>query len=188
MSDHFGKRTIVVTGVEVSLDVKKGLPIADLSRDMARVASEMAWWASVQAAAEGEAEEVDAHYRRWRAIKTEEILAADPKLAEWKLKARIESDPKFIEYKKAVGKAKENVTLARGVFLSFDKKGNQLQSRGAMARGELDKTGMSTPAEPTESAPPSRRKMVADDETTEARVERMRAINKAKKKRGSDGS
>ena len=159
--------TITVWGEEIALPVKDGLPIADISSDMDQVASQMGYWASVWAAAEREAEEVDAHYRRWRAQRTAQALEEDPKLAEWKVKALVESDPKFIQLKTAAAKCQEAIVAARGAVDSFDKKANALQSKGAMMRKELDATGMTTPVEPR-SAPAARPRYEDDDENESA--------------------
>jgi len=181
----FGKRSITVNGIEVELDVNVDLPIADVSNDMDRVASQMAWWGSVWASAEREAAEVDAHYRRWRAMKLKQVLSKDPKLAEWKVKAEVESDAKFLEFKTAAATADENITLARAMFASAGKKANQLQSKGAMQRSELAATGMTTPEEPR-SAPTHRRstKDEPDNDTPDddARRDKVRGIFRTKGK------
>lgn len=44
----------------------------------------------------------EAEYRHWRATKGQEILAADPKLAEWKVSQQIESDGEFIDRKQDI--------------------------------------------------------------------------------------
>lgn len=182
----FGRRIIKVQGTDVELDTVGDLPIADLSTDMDQVASKMAWWASVWSAAESEKIKVDALYRSWRGRKTAEILERNEKEAEWKVRAAIEADPKFMELKSAIAVTEENATLAKGVFEAFSKKGNMLQSRGAMARGELAATGMTTP----DSAPKGRRPVtITDDDagtpatTSDARADRMRQILNSKKKK-----
>jgi hypothetical protein len=177
----FAKRSITVMGEKVDLNTKVDLPIADVSVDMSKVAAQIGWWGSVWAAAEKERMQSEAHYRRWRAGMTNGILDSDPKLAEWKLRARIEADPKFIEFKDALAQAEENVVLAKNQVEAFKAKGNQLQSRGAMQRSELDATGMTTPERPKSA--PMRSKMV-DDETkrsTTSRDDAVRQKLKAKK-------
>lgn len=184
---------ITVWGEQIELPINDGLPIADVSTDMDRVAAMMGFWASVWASAEREAEEVDAHYRRWRARKTAELLDGDPKLAEWKVKAQIESDDKFVQFKSAAAKCQEAIVAARGVVDSFDKKANALQSKGAMMRKELDATGMTTPAAPR-SAPGARPRYEDDDETdgtgTEVRERREAHVRDIfnKKRNKSNGS
>jgi hypothetical protein len=190
MSVDFRRRTIKVQGTDVLLDTAGDLPIADLSNDMDRVASQMAWWASVWSAAEKERIQAEAHYRAWRGRLTLDILAANEKEAEWKVKAKIEADPKFLQYKDAMAMSEENAVLAKGIFESFQRKGNMLQSRGAMVRGEMGAGGMATRSE----SAPSRRADVSTDEddapdgagapgVEDPRVTRMRENNKKSKKK-----
>jgi len=51
-----------------------------------------------------EEECVDAEYRQWRGREFTKILEEDPKLAEWKAKARMEAKDAFLEYKRAAAK------------------------------------------------------------------------------------
>lgn len=148
MSGPFHKRTIKVNGEEVTLDVSVDLFVGDLSGDMDRVAAQMGFWGNVWAAAVQERDEAEAYYRQWRARMTEKILEGDPKLAEWKVRARVEADGTFLKLKHALALAEGNVIMAKATFESLDKKSNQLQSKGAMSRSELDATGMHTPAKP----------------------------------------
>jgi hypothetical protein len=145
MSSEFKRFSITVNGIQVELDVDLDLHVGALSGDMDKVASQMGFWGAVWAAAAEEHANVTAQYRRWRAQKAEAVLAVDKKLAEWKVKNKIEADPQFLAMKAAQAKAERHVILARAVFDSFDKKSNQLQSKGAMSRSELDATGMATP-------------------------------------------
>lgn len=176
MATDFAKRSITVAGTVVELDTREGLPIADISGDMDKVASQMAWWGSVWAAAEREALEADAFYRSWKAKKFNEFLESDPKLAIDKVNAKVEACSEFLQFKQAIAKATENATLARAIFNAYDKKGNMLQSRGAIARGELAKTGMTTPVSPKPRA------TVTDDDEDDPRTEKLR--DKMKKKKG----
>jgi hypothetical protein len=177
MATDFSKRSITVAGTVVELNTKDGLPISDISADMDRVASEMAWWGSVWAAAEREAVEADAFYRSWRARKFNEFLESDPKMGVDKIERKVEACEEFLKFKQAIAKAAENVTIARAIFQSFDKKGNMLQSRGAIARGELAKTGMTTPVTPKTRPTVT----TDDDDTQDPRVDKLRQINKKKK-------
>lgn len=160
---NFALRKIKVSGTIIEVDTAKELRIVDLSDDMSMVASQMAWWASVRAEALKEQAKLDAQYRRWRAQKT---LSLDPKLAEYMKKAHIESDSEFMAHKNKLADNIDAVDLATGMFEAFSKKGNILQSRGAMKRDEMSKQGMTTrkggaeapdDAEPESSPrPPSR--------------------------------
>lgn len=135
---------VKVNGVDYKIDRDELLEIGDIDYDMGRIASDMAFWARVWAESEREKIQVEAHYRTWRARETMELLEADPKLAEWKAKTRVEADKKFLIHKTAQAQAAHNAVLCRGVFLSLEKKANLLQSKGAKARAEYEATGMST--------------------------------------------
>lgn len=148
MTRPYQTRTIKVNGVEVVLDSDVDLAVGDLSGDMDQVAAQMGYVANLWAEAVYEQDCADAYYRQWRAQLTEQILDKDPKLAEWKVKAKIEAHPQFMALKKALAQAESNVINLRSYFDSFSKKANQLQSKGAMSRSELDATGMSTPSVP----------------------------------------
>lgn len=178
----FGKIDIKVNGVSVKTDLDEELEINDIDEDMKRVAAQMAYWGSVWAAAEAEREQAEAYYRNWRADKGEQIMKADPKLAEWKVKQRIEADASFSKLKGAQAAALQNATLARSVFESFRTKANVLQSKGAMYRAELDHANVRTPTQPK-----SKRQQQLDSEREE-RVSAMRSTNtkrKAKKPKTS---
>jgi len=167
MNTDFGNRTIVVNGtkIEVNVTAEGELLVDDLDTDMARVASQMGWWASCCAAAEREAAEAEAHYRRWHGQAFLDVLAKDPKLSVDKVKAHIEADDQFLRLKTALAKAQENVVLTTKMFVAFEMKGKQLQSRGARERAERERYGMTTP------------------ERSEDRREVMREQNRDKKKR-----
>ena len=143
----FSNRKIRVDGQLIPVKTGKGSDFVnkDISSAMDRVASLIAWWASVRGAAIQEAEMADASYRQWRAKMVIEVLAKDPKLAEWKVKAIIEATPKFVSYKKALSLAKENVEVASGMVRAAEKWANVLQSRGANLRAERRSQGMHTP-------------------------------------------
>jgi len=182
---NFGKRTITVQGQQVELDTNVDLPITNIDRDMDRLASQMAWWASVWAAAERETIQADAHYRSWRAKAWKAVANAKPKPPEHAIKASVEADPKFLQYKEAIAAAAENVTLAKGVFQALDKKGNQLQSRGARVRAEIGAQGIHTPEEPkaVHSSPPADDRV--DPAKVEGGVEKMKEINRKKRTKGN---
>jgi len=180
----FGKRKIKVQGQEVELDVKDGLPIANLDQDMDRVASQMAWWGSVLAAAEREQVQCDSHYRNWRGkawlAASEAKTKAPP---EHVIKATVESKPDFLKYKEAIATAAENVALARAVFEAYSKKANVLQSRGARQRSELGAQGMTTPEKP-KPAPARNNPSELAESKAEAGRQKMKEINRTKRTKG----
>lgn len=148
----FSKRTIVVLGQKVELNTVDGLPIADISIDMDRVAAQMAWWGAVWAAAERQKIEVAGKYRKWKSIALLEAKARGEKDAEWKIRAHVEGSEGFLAFQDEIALAEEAVVLSKNVFDAFSKKANMLQSRGAIQRGTIERQGLNTPAKPR-SAP-----------------------------------
>lgn len=134
---------INVDGKPVEVNLSE-LTVGDISKDMDRVASIMAYWGTVWASAEQEKERTDRDYRSWRAVEARKILADDPKIAEWKAKASIEASKAFRQFKEAIATAARNVVLARTQFDSYRVKSSILQSRGAMLRSEVGATDMVT--------------------------------------------
>ena len=59
---------------------------------------------------------VEIHYRNWRATQTAELLERTKGLAEWKIKAAIESDEKWMEFKDAAGRTQYTVDLLEGAL------------------------------------------------------------------------
>ncbi len=149
---RFARQTIKVDGTDVEVFIMgKGssLPIgADLSEEMDRVSAQLAYWSAVAAEAKRDVIRVDAHYRRFRAIASNAALEATANLAEWKVKARVESTDGFIQHKEAVALSEKHLVLCNGMVMAFDKKANQLQSIGAKRRSEMGAQGMTTPERP----------------------------------------
>ena len=166
-AEDFRRVTLMVDGHEVEADAGE-LRITDVSSGMDTVASVMAYWGSVWAAAEAESKRVDSHYRAWRAEFGKQILEANPKAAEWKVKQEIESSPKFGKYKEAIAQADRNSLLLKTRFESLKTMGSMLQSKGAMMRSELDSTSMST------------RERGGDPEKAARGADAMREANKGK--------
>lgn len=205
-AERFARQKIKVEGVVIEVLIMgpgAELPIGpNLSQEMDRVGALLGYWGSVLADATGELKKVDAWYRKFRAEVTNEVLAKDPKIAEWKLKARIEATDGFIQHKNALAMAEKNVRLCEAMVRAFDKKANQLQSKGAKIRTELNAQGMTTPADEPEgrgwnlSGKGSEHDDDNEDEdlddvpgpstgverpSTEAALARMQEINAAKK-------
>lgn len=171
------KPTVIkVCGEEITVNRDKLMLIKDVSRDMDRIASLMSYWGEVWAAAESERIEVDAYYRQWRAGKGMEIAEAEPKLAEWKVKQRIEESEMFYKLKQGIAAATRNATIAKTTYESLKTKASMLQSKGAMMRAEMDSTGMHTPEKPS-------RKRSEKEADREEKAAQMRELNRKKKKK-----
>ena len=72
----------------------------------------VAMWQTWAARAAHELAVVEAEYRVWRANQQMSILAIETKLAEWKLKGQIDSDPMFLKWKRGIARAAQNVAAA----------------------------------------------------------------------------
>lgn len=60
-----------------------------------------------------------AEYRHWRATIGQEILAGDPKLAEWKVSQQIEADERFVELKSKEAFLRERAETVRGLIAAY---------------------------------------------------------------------
>lgn len=165
MPIDFRRRKIRVFDTIVVLDTERDLHVVDISEDMSRVAALMAWWGSVHAECEREKVLADARYRQWRAAETNALASSG--LPEWKVKAAIESKREFLVHKEEIARTEANVIAAKAQFDAFAKKGNILQSRGAMEREERSKQGMVTRAAPKRPAPEPDDEEELDTDTTE---------------------
>jgi hypothetical protein len=152
--ERFARQRIKVQGTVVDVYIigdGAELPIgADLSEEMDRVSAQLAYWGSVAADAQAELTQVDAWYRRFRAQTSTEMLTRDPKASEWKVRNAVEGSDGFIKHKDAIALAEKNLGVCEAMVRAFEKKANQLQSRGARVRSELNSQGMTTPETPRE--------------------------------------
>jgi len=131
------------------IDVVAECRITDLDKDMAEVAARIAYWGAVLGAAIEERDLCEARYRAWRAKINTAALEEDPKIAEWKVKATIEADKTFMQYKEASARAEHNVATLNYLIRALMEKSPNLRSKGARERAELDATDMSTPSDRT---------------------------------------
>lgn len=190
MSDYkkrFKRQRIKVDGEEVEaivLGTGARLPISsDISKEMDSVAAEMAYWSSVLAEAEAEQIMVDSWYRKFRAEMKEAILKKDPKLADWKINAKIESSKGFLQHKKAISQAQKNVSLCAGMVKAFAVKANILPSKGAHMRSEVGAQGMRTPKETGWDLSGRGSDNDDDNDHTDKKIARMEKINSERKKK-----
>jgi len=140
--DPFQVMSIQVMGKKVKINLAAETVIADLDLDMDRIASQMAWIAALWAEAEGEKIRVDAAYRAWRAEFAAKVMKREPKIAEWKVKSRVEAAPTFRKMKEGIALATRNATVLRALHRSLETKASMLQSKGANLRAELNMTNL----------------------------------------------
>jgi hypothetical protein len=130
----------------LEIDVSEEAGIHELSEDMDTVSARIGFFGEVLAAASEEKIKLDAAYRKWRAEIAKRSLKDDPKISEWKVKADIESDPKFTAFKEAEAKAEYNTVALTNLIVALKEKSPNLRSKGARERAELDSTNMTTRA------------------------------------------
>lgn len=199
--ERFARQRIKVQGTVVDVYIVGDgaeLPIgSDLSDEMDRVSAQLAYWGSLAAEAQAELIQVDAWYRRFRAQTSTDVLAKDPKASEWKVRNVVEGSDGFIKHKDAIALAEKNLGVCEAMARAFEKKANQLQSKGARVRSELNAQGMTTPETPREGRGwnLSARGSDKDDEryvsspsdgvrrpSTTDKIRRMEEINSARRK------
>lgn len=144
-----GVETLTISDKKFKVDVVAECRIVDLDADMAEVAARIAYWGAVLGSAIEERDLCDARYRAWRAKINKAALEKDPKISEWKVKATIEADKTFMQYKTASAAAEHNVVTLTYLIKALMEKSPNLRSKGARERAELDATDMSTPSERT---------------------------------------
>lgn len=143
----FGTYTVTLDdGSQVTLDIDQELTIGDISSDMDKAAAQIAFWGKMWGEAERQRIITDAAYRHWGASGRKRVLAADPKMPEWKAKDLIEADANFVKHKAVMAQSMMDATVLRSIVDAFRAKASMLQSKGAMMRAELDATGMTTRA------------------------------------------
>jgi hypothetical protein len=107
----WGRWDLKINGTPVEGDTQ-----AILQTDLEDIPAKLPWWYHILAEAQYEAEQVQIHYRRWFGQFATNILKKDPKISEWKIKAKSQAEPDFWSYKEAMAQAHRNVTMVNGVI------------------------------------------------------------------------
>jgi hypothetical protein len=155
MSENVTKLTIGKEVVEI--DLEEETAIGDIDKDMDQVAAQMAYYGELLGAAKRESSELDAAYRVFRATIANAMLTKDKSIAEWKVKAAIESQDKFLTFKKAQAACEYNVEVLGNLLKALSEKSPNLRSKGARLRDEANCTGMTTPVKPRKELSAERR-------------------------------
>jgi len=136
--------------VDVSGELRIG---GDLGKEMSRLPGQVAYYGGALAEAQALEAQVTAQYRAWRAKQIEAVLESEPKLAEWKVKAKLEALPQFMQHKEAIARTEKVVRDLWAVYEAFLRKADMLRSKGARQRAELEASGgISTSLDPDEKA------------------------------------
>jgi len=134
------QREVVVVIRDEEVNITKELGIGpDLGQEMASIPGQLAYFGTMLSEAQANQARVEAEYRAWRAKQIEVFLEADPKLAEWKVRAQVEVLPQFMSHKEAQAKAEKFVHDLWAVYDAFGRKADMLRSKGARERMDLEK-------------------------------------------------
>jgi hypothetical protein len=129
----------------VEIDLMKESAIGpDLDKEMDEVSSQIAWFGELLGAIKRDAKILDKSYRKWRAQMSVELLKKDKSMAEWKVKAHIESNPQFEKFKTAEAQCNYNDTTITELIAALKEKSQNVRSKGARLRSEMESTGMTT--------------------------------------------
>jgi hypothetical protein len=167
--------TLKVDGVDVTLDIgaDTAIDVENVSGVMERIAALIAWYGRVLAAAVRSRDIADDDYRHWRAVFARDHVANNPKDAEHKVKSAIESDRKFIAYKRAIRDRGEIALRLQKAVDALEIKAEILRSIGANLREEFRATGLNTPTKETVDERRERRAQAAREARKD--TERRRA-------------
>ena len=127
-------------------DVTKDLMVTDLSEDMSKVAAQIAYYGGQAGSTNALVSKLEVEFKSWKAKTAQEVLKAEPKMAEWKTKAIVEGRDECVTFVNKIAEAQKNADGLWAVYNGFRAKVNMLQSKGAMMREELGATGLQTPA------------------------------------------
>ena len=142
------KREVGGRDVIVELDTKSLEPSADLDSDAGSVASQVGLVGEILAVTTERLESADAKYRQWRATKAGTILHSDPKLAEWKVKAKVEADPGFMTHKNAIASLTGDLEFLRVYLSGLKTKASMIRGRIELTRSEWDGTSLGLDVRP----------------------------------------
>ena len=179
----FGKTELKVAGLVVEVDVRD-LLIDDVHLDISRVSAQIAFFGSVWASAQAELTNIDSNYRHWRASYTRKLLSKEEKLAEWKMKAEIESAPEFLAFKAKIAECERNIILARTQADAYETKSRALQTKGANMRAELG----SPRSSPAEDFSEDRDANELEDSDSPTKIEKLKAKNVFQKRSDRNGT
>jgi hypothetical protein len=128
--------TFNIEGEKQSIDLAQELEISDLEAERARVAAQIAYWGALVAAADAAAERLEAELEHWTGKCVDKLLAADPKMAEWKCKPATQAQDDFLERRRTIIAAKEEAAKAKAVYNGFTRKHDILKAMTSREGGE----------------------------------------------------
>jgi hypothetical protein len=120
---------LVVMGKKIEIDIDKELYLPSRYTDFDTVAAEIAYWGNILAQAIEERIMAETSWRKRRGELVCFFLSEEPKLAEWKVKGKIECTDDFILYKKGIAKAYYNETMAESIYKAYIEKAKLIETK-----------------------------------------------------------
>lgn len=151
----------------------------DFVREMATLPSLMGLVGELIADVTDAYQTADAEYRQWRGRQVGAVLAADAKLAEWKVKADVDADEEFAEHKRTIAGYEGDLEFLRGFQESLRAKSLMLNARVNMLRGtpsgDVPTYGADDAPAPRRAPAPPKPEQPDPDEKRRANKDRVRA-------------
>lgn len=132
-----------IDGAQVVLDVEADTSIYDLDEDLQSVASLISWYGRILAAARRRLAALEEAATLQRARLVTGLLAADPKLSEWKARFQVDADAGYHNMKMQAIEAKELVDRLWHATVALENKASVLCAMAGKARSEMHMTGAS---------------------------------------------
>lgn len=150
--------TIKVGGETHQADLDEILHIHNADAERHTVASDMAWWGIIAAAAQSRVDKLTAAAASWHAAALVECLKHDEKMSEWKAKANATGHDEYKKMQMDIADAQEMASRASTVHWALVRKMDMLKE---MIKAEVgDKRGSSevgrmpvAPTNPNEPKP-----------------------------------
>lgn len=117
------------------------------------VLAQMARWGDIAVSAEAELEELEARLGHWEAQQIKALMNESAgKVAEWKVKPLVHSEPEYLEKKLAIVRARARAKKAAVAYRALGKKSDVLQANitreNAGLRGAAEVSRQTDPGEP----------------------------------------
>lgn len=125
--------TVKVGGETHSIDLDETLRIHNADAERHTVASDMAWWGVIAAAAEAQVGRLTAVAASWHAAALVKCLQEDEKMSEWKAKANATAHDEYKKIQTDIANAQEQAGRANTVHWSLVRKMDMLKE---MIKGE----------------------------------------------------
>lgn len=125
--------TVKIGGEAHTVDLDEILHIHNADAERHTVASDMAWWGILAAAAEAQVAKLTAAAASWHADALVKCLQQDEKMSEWKAKANASGHAEYLKIQNHIAEAQEQASKASTIHWALVRKMDMLR---AMIQGE----------------------------------------------------